>query len=256
MELVQSQKNVSKWSKQFSEGFILGDATMVLALFETDPEVVKKVLPPPLQPAPMPMGMVYVAEFHRTNFGVTYNEAALFLAAQCEGVSGRYCLSMPVTNDMAMIGGREVFGFPKKIAETIEIKRKGNKVTGTCVRRGFPIMQIEANLTGPFAGPMPPSEPNYLYKCFIAPTLSGFDYNPRLLRQYNDINWGEIEIGEGKVTLGKSKYDFLSEIPIKQIVMAAYAKGMEIHMRAGEVVAEVDTEAYMPYTFNKYDWEL
>lgn len=256
MELMQLQKNVSKWSKQFGEGLILGDATMVLALFETVPKVVRKVLPPPLQPAPMPMGMVYITEFHRTNFGVTYNEAALFLAAQYEGVVGRYCLSMPVTNDIALILGREVFGYPKKIAETIAVKRKGNKVTGTCVRRGFNIMQIEAKLTGPFAGPMSPPEPHYLYKSFLAPTLSGFDYNPRLVKQYNDIDWGEMEIGEGKVTLGKSQYDYLYEIPIKQVAMAAYAKGMEILMKAGEAVAKVATEAYMPYAFNKYDWEL
>ncbi len=256
MELVQSQKKIRNWGKSFTSGFILGDATMVMAVFETDPKVVKKVLPPPLQPASTPMGMAYVAEFHRTNFGVTYNEAALFLAAQYEGVLGRYCLSMPVTNDMAMIAGREVFGYPKKIAETIVVKRKGNKVTGTCVRRGFPILQIEAKLTGPFPGPMPPPEPHYLYKGFISPTFSGFDYNPRLLKQYNDIDWGEIEIGEGKVTLGKSKYDFLYEIPIKQVVMAAYTKGMEIRMKAGEVVAEVDAETYLPYTFNKYDWEI
>ena len=255
MELVRSRQDILKRDKHFGMRYILGDAVMVMALFETDPKVIKKVLPPPLQPSPMSTGFVYVAEFHKTNFGVTYNEAALFIAAQYEGVTGNYCLSMPVTNDLALIGGREVFGFPKKIAETIQVKRKGRKVTGTCVRRGIPLIQIEVKLTGP-AGQMPPPEPNYLYKCFVAPSLSGFDYNPRLVRQYNDIDWGETEIGEGKVTIGKSKYDPIHEIPIKQVLMAGYSKGMEIHMKPGEVVAEVDAEAYLPYGFNKFDWEI
>lgn len=253
MKLYRSQEDILNWGKKFSEGFILGDATMVMALFLTDPEIVKSVLPPPLQPTPMPMGMAYVAEFHETNFGVAYNEAALFLDAQYEGIPGRYCLSMPVTNDIALIGGREVYGFPKKIAETIAVKKEGNKVTGTCVRRGFSIIQIEAKLTGPFGGPMPPPVPNYLYKCFFSPTLKGFDYNPRLLKQYNDVTWGEIEIGEGTVALGKSPYDFLGDIPIQQILMVGYAQGMEIHMNPGEVIAEVSTDAYLPYVFNKQD---
>ncbi len=30
-----------------------------------------------------------------------------------------YCLSMPVDDDMAMAGGREAFGYPKKMAEVI-----------------------------------------------------------------------------------------------------------------------------------------
>ena len=253
MNLVRSQAEILNWSKQFSEGFILGDATMVMALFVTDSGVVKTVLPAPLQPTSMPMGMAYIAEFHRTNFGVTYNEAALFLDAQYEGVPGRYCLSMPVTNDVALIGGREVYGFPKKIAETIAVKKEGNKVTGTCIRRGHSILKIEAKLTAPFAGPMPPPVPNYLYKCFFSPTLKGFDYSPRLLKQFNDITWGKIEIGEGTVTLGKSPYDFLNDIPIKQIVMVGYTEGMEIHMNPGELIAEVATDAYLPYAFNKQD---
>jgi acetoacetate decarboxylase len=45
---------------------------------------------------------------------------------------------MPVTRDNAMWGGREIYGFPKKLAETIQVTRKGKTVTGTCIRRGTP----------------------------------------------------------------------------------------------------------------------
>jgi acetoacetate decarboxylase len=257
MELVRSQRDILRREKHYGNRLILGDATMVMALFETDPKIVKKVLPPPLQPLPEAIGLAYVAEFHRTNFGVTYNEAALFIGAQYEGVPGNYCLSMPVTNDLAMIGGREYFGFPKKIAEKIQVKRKGRKASGVCVRRGISLIQIDVNLTGPVdASAMPAPQPNYLFKSFVAPSLSGFDYNPRLVRQYNDVVWGEMEIGEGKISIGKSKYDPIHEIPIKQVTMAGFAKGVEIRMKPSEVVAEIDAKTYLPYSFIKFDWEL
>jgi acetoacetate decarboxylase len=56
-------------------------------------------------------------------------ESALFLQAEYNGEEGAYCLAMPVTNDMALILGREVFGYPKKMAD-IYIKRNGEKVEG------------------------------------------------------------------------------------------------------------------------------
>jgi acetoacetate decarboxylase len=257
LELVRSLDEISRYEKHFSKGFVLGDAVMVMAMFRTKAEVVEKVLPPPLEPDPASIGLAYVAEFHRTNFGVTYNEAALFISAQYKGEMGNYCLSMPVTNDMALIGGREIYGFPKKIAETIHVKREGNKVTGVCIRKGIPIITIKVNLTGPAEpGAIPPAGPNYLFKHFQDPRLDRFDYNPRLVKQYNQTDWGKVELGEGELTLAKSKYDPVNEIPVEEVLMAGYTKGMEIRMQPGEIVAEVDPTKFRPYSFNKGDWEL
>ncbi|MBT8363653.1 MAG: acetoacetate decarboxylase family protein, partial [Deltaproteobacteria bacterium] len=52
------------------------------------------------------MAFVLVANYPKTNFGISYLESALFLRAAFEGEEGNCCLSMPVTSDMALIGGR------------------------------------------------------------------------------------------------------------------------------------------------------
>jgi acetoacetate decarboxylase len=219
--------------------------------------VVKKVLPPPLEPDPESMASAYVAEFHRTNFGVTYSEAALFVSAQYKGEVGSYCLSMPVTNDMALIGGRETSGFPKKIAETIHVKREGNRATGVCIRRGIPIITIKVNLAGPVEpSALPPTGPNYLFKYFPDPGREKFDYDPRLVKQRNEINWGRPELGEGELTLAESRFDPIHEIPVEEVLMAGYSEGMEIRMQPGEVIAEVDSVKFRPYSFIKGDWPL
>jgi acetoacetate decarboxylase len=257
LKLVRSLDEISSRAKHFSKGFVLGDAVMVMVMFRTKADVVKKVLPQPLEPDPASTGTAYVAEFHRTNFGVTYNEAALSVSAQYKGEVGNYCLSMPVTNDMALIGGREVYGFPKKIAETIHVKREGNKVAGVCIRKGISIIEIKVNLTGPAEpGTLLPTVPNYLFKHFQDPRLDRFDYNPRLVKQYNQIDWGKVELGEGKLALAKSKYDPIHEIPVEEVLMAGYTEGMEIRMQPGEIVAETDPTKFTPYSFIKGDWEL
>jgi len=257
MGLVRSLDEISRWAENLSNGYVLGDAVMAMALFRTRADVVKRVLPPPLEPDPDSTGMAYVAEFHRTNFGVTYNEAALFISAQYKGEPGNYCLSMPVTNDMALIGGREVYGFPKKIAENISVERKENKVTGVCIRKGIPLITIKVNLTGPVEPEaLPPAKPNYLFKYFQDPGLSTFDYKPRLVKQHNKIDWGKVELGEGELTLAKSEHDPIYEIPIEEVLMAGYTKGLEIRMQPGQVLAEVNPIEFMPYSFIKSDWPL
>jgi len=257
LELVRSLDEISRNEEYLSKGAVLGDAVMVMAMFGTRADVVKKVLPPPLEPGPASMGLAYVAEFHRTNHG-PYNEAALFISAQYKGEVGNYCLSMPVTNDMALIGGREVYGFPKKIAETIHVKREGNKVTGVCIRKGIPIITIKVNLTGPAKpGAIRPLGPNYLFKnSWGDPRMDRFDYNPHLVKQHNKIDWGKVELGEGELTLAKSKYDPISEIPVEKVLMAGYTEGMEVCMLPSEFVVGVDPMKFRPYSFIKVDWEL
>ena len=91
--------------------------------------------------------LAFIADYPSTNFGVPYKESALFVKASFEGQEGFYCLSMPVTNDMAMAGGREIWGYLKKLAN-IEIQREGDRLEGSTERHGIQFMKVKANLTG------------------------------------------------------------------------------------------------------------
>jgi acetoacetate decarboxylase len=122
-------------------------AEMLVVFWETKPEIISKLLPPPLKPTSQPMAMAFVANYPSTNFDVIYKESALFLRAVYNGEEGGYCLAMPVTNDIAMAAGREIFGFPKKMAD-IHFKRDGNFVEGWTERRGIRFMEVRAKLTG------------------------------------------------------------------------------------------------------------
>ena len=119
-------KTVEEISEKYQPNGEFYDAEVLTVYFETKSEVVERLLPPPLKPAALPIGAAFVANYPKTNFGVTYLESALFLLAQHNGEEGAYCLSMPVTNDIALILGREVFGYPKKMAE-IGFEREGDQ---------------------------------------------------------------------------------------------------------------------------------
>ena len=255
MQLVRTPDGLQKRRGKFADGGLLGDVNMVIVFFKTDPEIVKQVIPPPLKPGPEPLGHAYVAEFQKTNFGIKYNEAALFLQAQYKDEIGNYCLAMPVDNDMAMVAGREVYGYPKKIAESITLSRIDNHVQGTCIRHGIPIIEVSADLQAPFPEKFEGS-PDFLLKAFPSIDQLRVDDLPRLLRVQHKQEYGSIEIGTGTLTLNKSSNDPLHEIPVQEVTMAAYTTNTNIWMRPATVLEELTPEECLPYIFTKFDAEM
>lgn len=255
MGLVRTPDELKRRTQHFDQGILIGDVTMVFARFRTDPNVVKRLLPPPLKPGPKPLGFVYVAEFGNPNFCPPYNEAGVFLDAQYKNESGNYCLSMPVTVDSSLWQGRETQGYPKKIAEFIAVEERGNYVTGNCIRRGQRIITITVQLEGPMKQELPRTS-TYTIKAFPSVVGTGFEYPPLLIHSHNDFRWNTPEKGIGRVTFGQSTHDPIHEIPIKEVVQAGYGTHIEILMQPGNIVAELDSEIYEAYYWNKQDWDL
>lgn len=241
------------------------NAQMLTVSWETKPEVVARLLPPPLEPTDPPIAMAFVANYPETNFDCVYQETGLFLRAKYKGEEGGYCLSMPVTSDMAMAGGREVFGFPKKIGN-IYMEKEGSKVWGWTERRGIRFMEVRANLSGKFntvdaknllLNPDNASEAtaeviSYNFKHFPAPEGGSFDYSPRLVKQKTTFNSSVMAFGEGEILFQDSDYDPWGEVEVVRMLGAIYTVGNN-SMLGGEVVDDVDPTAFAPYSFLKWD---
>jgi acetoacetate decarboxylase len=70
-------KTFEEITKNRRETFDFYDAEMLTVLWETKPDIVKRLLPPPLKPARKPLATAFVANYPRTNFGVSYLESPL-----------------------------------------------------------------------------------------------------------------------------------------------------------------------------------
>jgi acetoacetate decarboxylase len=241
------------------------DAQMLIVYWETKPEIIDKLLPPPLKPTTHPIALAFVAYYPNTNFDVTYKETALFISATFNGKDGGYCLAMPVTSDIAMAAGREFSGFPKKMAD-IHYKKDGDTVEGWTERRGTRFVEIRAHLTGKFNDPSmqdiltanPMAEDgsskrtSYNFKHFPAPEGGAFDYNPRLVKQETVFRPKEMQFGEAEIILKPSDYDPWAEVEVVKMLGAVYTRG-DNSMLGGKVVAEVGAMEFAPYAFLKWD---
>src|SRR5215472_12064564 len=111
MSLVRS---LAELAAAASESYDVHDAETLFALWETSQETVERFLPPPLQAAQRPLALAMFSARKRTSIGPVYREAALALGAEANGQEGFYFLSMPVTDSMALVFGRESLGYPRK----------------------------------------------------------------------------------------------------------------------------------------------
>lgn len=241
------------------------DAEMIFAFWLTKPEVVERLLPPPLKPVDLPLASAFIANYPRTSFGLPYKEAALFLAAQYEQVPGSYCLAMPVTDDMAMAGGRELFGFPKKMAQ-IKLDGANGKFHGFVERNEVRFFDLEfavdeqavadilkSSIQQDFAFHQETGSGAYLVKSFMAPDDQVFDYPPRLIRQNTVFRPKIIEWGKARVKFERSDFDPWYEVEIINPIGALRIVG-DNTMHSGQVLAEISKMEYAPYSFIKWDW--
>ena len=238
------------------------DAEVLTVFFETNPQTSQRFIPPPLSLGPLPIGAVFVANYPKTNFGVSYFESALFLMVTHDGEDGVYCLSMPVDNDMALILGRETFGYPKKMGN-IYLEREGNDFRGGTERHGIRFLEVKARMEGAFNDPgaqqiiaeMTQANPDiavYNYKYFPNPERTGFDYNPRLVKETVKRRFKQIAYGEAQLFFNPSPHDPWSDIEIVKVLGATFSVG-DNSMLPGEVVAEVDPAEFAPYALMKMD---
>lgn len=228
-------------------------AQMLGIMYETEPEIIANVLPPPLQPAAEPWALCFIANYPMTNLGPGYREAALFVRCQYKGEIGNYCLSMPIDNEARMHNGRDIYGFPKKLAK-IELKRDGNKLEGWVERSGYRFVTVKAEVVTKMDEPPIKVGPSFLFKYSPAANLNReFDGPIYLISQRTEINSKSFEMGSGEITFQDSPYDPWGEIKVKGVI-AAYYMVSNNRMQPGEIVGEADSSAFLPYSFLKTDF--
>lgn len=245
-------------------------AEMLMAAFQTEPGAIAKMLPRPLRPTSKPIGFAFVARYPQTNFGSTYREGALFVQARLGREVGLYCLAMPVTEDMAMVYGRERYGYPKKIAESISLEDTGSQVVGCVVRKGAEILRIELEPNamadpgdpGIFAHEAVDSDGRscweavaFFFKFFPSPDGKYFDYLPRVVRHPTLFRpRAGLRKGVGRVVLTSTACDQLAELPVGSVIGCMHGT-WDNTMLPGRVMRRVwNVWRFLPHAFFNTDF--
>ena len=250
------------------------NAEVAFLFFMTKKRAIKKLIPKPLKPSSIVMGSIFFANYPKTNFGCVYKEASLSLGVQHNGVEGSYCLTMPVTDEMALILGREVYGFPKKMADEIFIEMTDKDYRAKYVRKNVELINFSMEFEEEIdkedffkkISQLTPDKPvtnelegiSYNFKYMLSPSYNeygAFDNKPRLVKQITTMKpVSKIKMGKNfNLKLQSSDCDFLGDIPVDMPIIGFYGV-FNSSMHQGEIVAEIEKEDFIPYGYSKIDY--
>jgi acetoacetate decarboxylase len=91
------------------------DREFLIVTYRTDPEALRAVVPEPLQIGEPIVKYEFIRMPDSTGFG-DYTESGQVIPVSFEGQAGGYVHSMYLNDEAPIAGGRELWGFPKKLA--------------------------------------------------------------------------------------------------------------------------------------------
>ncbi|MCZ2111580.1 MAG: acetoacetate decarboxylase family protein [Dehalococcoidia bacterium] len=248
---VKSPEAVARLQAAMAEPAFLRARTLAIA-FETDPDVVNELLPPPLEPAEQPTATVSVYEIGESNCVGPFKGASLNLSCRYRGEPGFYCVTMPMSTDTAVIFGRELCAEPKKLAEIVLDYGRTSHIRGTVTRHGVTYIDLRGTFEGePQEIAQSGVSHHYYFKFMPSADGRGFAHEPELVRVTHTGHPHRLVRGGGTIIFRESAHDPVIDIPVLSVLGASYSEG-ETHTRA-EVVQTVAAADFLPYAFAKMD---
>ena len=206
--------------------------------YETDPEVLRRVVPEPLEPAEPVVKYEFIRMPDSQGLG-DYTESGQVIPVRFEGKPGTYVHSMFLDNHPAIAGGREIFGFPKKLAKP-RLVVDGDTLLGTLdygqVRVAIGTMPYKRAPLDEAKVRAALDAPNYLLK--IIPHVDGSPRICELVRYFiTDVTLKGAWTGPGALHLVPHANAPVAELPVRKALHAAHLVA-DLTLARGEVACD------------------
>jgi len=136
------------------DGWLYRDACYLVAEVELDAERAARWVPRPLALARPARAQVFTGYFPVNSFGSVYREAGVFIDVVHRGTRAIYSPWMLVDDDVALIVGRELLGYPKKLGE-LTWEHDGDRIHAVACRRGHELIAMTGSLAEVIPSPPP-----------------------------------------------------------------------------------------------------
>lgn len=198
------------------------DCTALNIVFKTDPAIAEKLVPSPLKLAPNQPLVFYIGHYQFVDFDLPYNEAGLLVPVTYgDKPAGLFAVVLYLDKVDPIVGGRELYGWPKKAAEQVMFKQQNGKVTATVTRYGKEIINASFDAERKLdTVPPRPKDTFYLLKMIPSATKDAPPDVMKLISTGIDPDViKSVQLGRATLQFGPSPYDaFLAGIPVQEVV--------------------------------------
>jgi acetoacetate decarboxylase len=225
-------------------------ATTLVAIYETDADAVAAVLPPFLTAPAEPLVRLTIATVDVGRGYPIFGAGTFSVMCEHDGAVGDYALLMPMTTEQSVVGGRETFGEPKKLAE-VSLDRDGDAIRATFARMGVTFVEVTGRTVEKLEPTPDRTRTSFYVKFLPAVNGKGFDGDPQLVYCRREESTRTLERVEGEITLRESRFDPVADLPVRSIRSIELAERSSI--QTGEVVGTVPADWMTPYVHQRYD---
>jgi acetoacetate decarboxylase len=212
------------------------DREYMIITYRTDPEALRAVVPEPLAFGEPLVKYEFIRMPNSTGFG-NYTESGQVIPVTFKGKAGGYVHSMYLDDDAPIAGGREIWGFPKKLAQPSLTAAKDvllgtldygpvRVATGTMgyKHKALDLQKVKAAML----------EPNYLLK-----VIPHVDCTPRiceLVRYYlEDVTVRGAWSAPAALELFEHALAPVGRLPVREVISGVHILA-DLTLGLGEVV--------------------
>lgn len=194
--------------------YVYDDARLVYYAYVTDAQKAAELLPQTVTVSDPPIATVTFATYPRSTLG-QYLEVVHLVDVVFQDKPAKFAVALFVTSDAAMASGRELGGYPKKIAE-ITIREEG---PSGLVRIARPIGLVLAegiySVGSPIEFHLPETHEYLCLRLIPSPRSGAVPSVCELVRSHWTLDSGELWSGSGSLRFtGASDSDPLHLLPI------------------------------------------
>lgn len=190
-------------------------------LCKANPEGIRKTLPSVFTPVGdiVEVFLMNVVEVEGLD---PYMEGGIVIPCKYEDTVGAHVVYEYVTDDDSMAAGREIWGYPKKLAD-MTFEESGNNVRSTLTRRGVQLIGIDFEKDDSLSDySRPIMQPRLQLKRFVRADGTGFDMDQIITNVLTGSTIRERYLGNAKVTINGSKQDPLDWFMPLEVVGAEF----------------------------------
>jgi acetoacetate decarboxylase len=208
----------------------------LIITYRTDPDALRAVIPEPLTFTEPLVKYEFIRMPDSTGFG-DYTESGQVIPVTYQGKAGGYVHSMYLNDEGPIAGGREIWGFPKKLGEPT-LRTDKDTLLGTLdygsVRVAVGTMGFKFQALDIAKVKTALLEPNYLLK--IIPHV---DCSPRICElvryRLEDVTVKGAWTGPAGLELFDHALAPVAELPVREVISATHILA-DLTLGLGEVV--------------------
>jgi acetoacetate decarboxylase len=221
----------------------------VTAVYETEPEIVAAILPPPLEPGREPLVRITITRVEMPGLPV-FGAGWIGVQARHEDRVGEYPILMPMTTEQSLIGGREINGEPKKLGE-VEVHRDGDAVSAHIARMGSVICEINGRISGTRDN-YELAKTDFWFKLSPSCEAAGvLDQDPLLVYGEKTEKTRLHESIDGELLLKEAPLDPVADLVVVRMVDLNWTE--RASTQVGRVIGPVPRAGLEPFIHQRYD---